>query len=271
MIAVNWGAATVTFSKRHGFARPPTISFRYEAPDALRFGMVQAAFHELSYDQIRTSLCRTLRAAPDRSNWSEVPNIRDEVERLLQDAEWYQVYDSIEELVGFIEGTHGYDAAAQFAQLINELFVDIGAGWQLKAGEGIVIRGDAQFESAVQHARDTLSGAAFSVAENELREALSDISRRPDPDLTGAIHHALGALEAAARYVHGSNDPLSSIVGKIGLPKPLDAALEKMWGYSSTYGRHVSPTKVPSLNDAELIVHLSSAFCRYLVDSQKGG
>ena len=31
--------------------------------------------------------------------------------------------------------------------------------------------------------------------EADLKEALLDISRRPTPDLTGAIHHAMAALE----------------------------------------------------------------------------
>lgn len=256
------------FSKRHGFASVQPITFRYEAPEALRYGIVQAAYDELSYDQIRTSICGTLRASPDRGNWSDVPNIRDEVEALMRGALWYRVYDVVEGLVAFIEGTRGYSAAAQFSDNINDLFVDLGAGWQLKPGEGIVLRGDVQFEDAVQESRRALLAAKFVVAENELREALHDISRRPDPDLTGAIHHSLGALEAAARYVHGSEKSFGDIVRDIGIPKPLDTALEKMWGYSSNFGRHVSPTNIPSLKDATLVVHLSSAFCRFLVGAQ---
>lgn len=258
-----------TFSKRYGFTSSPPITFRHDAPEGLRFGVIQAAYDELSYDQIRTYLCRVLRAAPCQGNWSEVPNIRDEVHGLILGAEWYQVYDVIEQLAAFIEGTRGYDAAEQFGEAINNLFLDLGAGWQIKAGEGIVLRGDAQFEDAVQHARSELTAAGFGVAENELREALHDISRRPEPDLTGAIHHALGALESAARYVHGSEKAFGDLVSQIGIPRPLDTALQKMWGYSSNFGRHVSPTNVPTLNEATLVVHLSSAFCRFLVENWK--
>ena len=219
----------------------------------------------MSYDRIRACVCRVLRASPDRGNWSEVPNIRDEVMGLIDDAEWYQVYDLIEGLVSYIEGALGYDAAESFGQAINELFVDMGAGWQLKASEGIVLRGDAEFEDAVDSARSSLSAVNFGVAEQQLREALHDISRRPEPDLTGAIHHALGALESTARYIDGSEKSFGDLMMQIGVPKPLDTALAKMWGYSSNFGRHVSPTKVPSLNEATLVVHLSSAMCRYLV------
>ena len=257
------------FSKRHGFAATPPIKFRHDAPEGLRYSVIQAAYEHFSYDQIRTSVCRTLHVAPDRNNWTPVPNIRDEVEGLLYDAEWYQVYDIIEGLVSSIEDTYGYDATVQFANRINAIFEDNGAGWQLVAGEGVVIRGDADFEAAVHDSQTELSETGFDVAAKEIREALSDLSRRPDPDRTGAIHHALGALEATARYVSGSNDDLGKLASKIGLPSPLDEALKKMWGFSSNFGRHVSPTKVPSTEDAQLIVHLSSAYCRYLASRHK--
>lgn len=254
------------FSKRHGFASTPPVKYRHDAPEGLRYAVVQAAYDQLSYDQIRTSVCRTLHMAPDRGNWSEIPNIRDEVERIVCDAEWYQVYDIIEGLVAFIEGTYGYDRTVEFASRINSIFVDTGAGWQLVAGEGVVIRGDADFEDAVNASQSQLTEAGFAVAAKEIREALSDLSRRPEADLTGAIHHALGALEATARYVAGNNDDLGKLASKIGLPSPLDEALKKMWGFSSNFGRHVSPTKIPSSEEAQLIVHLSSAYCRYLAD-----
>jgi hypothetical protein len=257
------------FSKKHGFASTPPVQYRHDAPEGMRYAIIQAAYDQLSYDQIRTSICRTLHIAPDRGNWSEVPNIRDEVNYTIERVEWYQVYDIIEGLVSDIEGTYGYDRTVEFAARVNQIFVDTGAGWQLAAGEGIVIRGDADFEDAVQEAQSQLSATGYEVASKEIREALSDLSRRPEADLTGAIHHALGALEATARYVAGNNDDLGKLASKIGLPSPLDEALKKMWGFSSNFGRHVSPTNIPSAEEAQLIVHLSSAYCRFLADRNK--
>jgi AbiJ N-terminal domain 4 len=257
----------VTFSKKHGFSSPPPVTFRHDAPRSLRYAVVTAAFAELSYDQIRTAICTTLMVQPDTNNWSP-NNIRDEIFGLIQWAEWYRVYDVIEGLASFIEGTLGYDAATGFIDRINEIFVDTGAGWQIKANDGIVIRGDAHFEDSVQNAQEALTDAGFVVAEKELREALHDISRRPTPDLTGAIHHAFGALESVARYVHDSEKSFGEIVKLLDIPKPLDTALEKLWGYSSNYARHVSPTNVPNLNEATLVVHLSSAICRFLVEKK---
>lgn len=229
------------FSKRHGFATPPAIRFRHDAPEGLRHAVIQAAYDHLTYEQIRTSICRTLYLAPDKGNWSEIPNIRDEVERIIQDVEWYRVYDAIEGLVSFIEGTYGYHATVEFADRINSVFVDTGAGWQLVAGDGIVIRGDADFEEAVHSSQTALAQTGFDVAAKEIREALNDLSRRPEADLTGAIHHALGALEATARYVSGTNEDLGKLASKIGLPAPLDGALKQMWGFSSNFGVSGAP------------------------------
>lgn len=166
--------------------------------------------------------------------------------------------------MSYIETNRGYNAVEEFAGQINEIFQDTGAGWQLVAGRGIVIRGDADFEDAIEDSKSQLAAAEFDVAAKEIREALNDLSRRPDADLTGAVHHALGAVEATARYISGNNDDLGKLASKIGLPPPLDEALKKMWGFSSNFGRHVSPTKVPALEEAKLIVHLSSAYCGYL-------
>ncbi|WP_034958136.1 AbiJ-NTD4 domain-containing protein [Erythrobacter longus] len=257
------------FSKRHGFATVPPIQFRHDAPGGLRHAVIQAAYEHLSYSQIRTSICRTLYLVPNQGNWSEIPNIRDEVEDIIQGVEWYQVYDVIEGLVVFIEGTIGYAATEGFADRVNMIFSDTGAGWQFVAGDGIIIRGDGDFEEAVASSRDSLLQTGYDVAAKEIKEALGDLSRRPDPDLTGAVHHALGALEATARYITGSNDGLAKLASQIGLPKPLDQALEKMWGFASNSGRHVSPTNQPTPQQAQLIVHLSSAYCRYLADTSK--
>lgn len=48
------------------------------------------------------------------------------------------------------------------------------------------------------------------------------------------------------------------------LPKPLDQAVEKAWGYASETGRHLREGDSPAYDEAELIVGLSGAVCRYL-------
>ena len=48
------------------------------------------------------------------------------------------------------------------------------------------------------------------------------------------------------------------------LPKPLDDALAKIWGYASNEARHVTEGREPDREEAELIVGLAAAVAIYL-------
>lgn len=102
-------------------------------------------------------------------------------------------------------------------------------------------------------------------AANEIHEALTDISRRPTADVTGAIQHAMAALECVAREVDGSSDTLGRIIGRLTLPAPLDGALHKLWGFASEQGRHIQEGREPRFEEAELVVTVASAVSVYLL------
>ncbi|MFC3967624.1 AbiJ-NTD4 domain-containing protein [Rhizobium lemnae] len=89
-----------SFSDRHGYRGPePEITIRDDAPDFLRFQVASIARScGLSPTAIRTIVCDILLEVPDPRNWSEYPNIWDEVLDLLRGCEWYKVYDVAEAL-----------------------------------------------------------------------------------------------------------------------------------------------------------------------------
>ncbi len=84
-----------TFSKRYGFGKTREITVREDAPEVLRAGFLHILHDEMgvTYNEIREVICPVLHVFPDHNNWSEVPNVRDEVIRLLQGCEWYRIYD----------------------------------------------------------------------------------------------------------------------------------------------------------------------------------
>ncbi len=255
----------MSFSKRHNFATTPPITIRTDAPDGLRYAVIQNAYDAgPSYTQIRSVVCRVLLGAPDPNNWSEIPNIRDEVLYDIRHCEWFKVYDVAEALLSLIEGTYGYDSAVQYAQAMNDFFIGAGIGWQFAPNEGIVYRGDETFRVATAEAAKTLSGTGRKNAATEIEEAIRDISRRPDPDITGAVSHSMAAVECVAQDVLGSKQTLGQIVGNLNLPKPLDEAVSKLYGFASQHGRHVSEQSRPAPEDAELLVQVSCAICTYL-------
>ena len=58
----------------------------------------------------------------------------------------------------------------------------------------------------------------------------TDLSRRPNPDITGAIQHAMAALECIARTVCGDGSSTLGALLKRNpdlIPKPLNEAVEK--------------------------------------------
>ncbi len=107
--------------------------------------------------------------------------------------------------------------------------------------------------------------ASAPTAANEIHEALTDISRRPAPDVTGSIQHAMAALECVVRQVDGSNDTLGAIIGRLDLPRPLDTALHKLWGFASEQGRHIQEGREPRFEEAELVVTVACAVSVYLL------
>jgi hypothetical protein len=114
-----------------------------------------------------------------------------------------------------------------------------------------------------------------STAQSEVAEALKDLSRRPEPDRTGAIQHSMAALECVARDISGDPKPtlgalLKTHGTRLAIPRPLDVAVEKAWGYASQVGRHLQEGREPSAEEAELVTTICAAVVTYLVKKDNG-
>jgi len=113
-----------------------------------------------------------------------------------------------------------------------------------------------------------LEASGRPTAAQEIHQTLQDLSRRPDPDITGAVQHGMAALECVAREATGDPKPTLGEILKRNpdlLPKPLDQSIEKAWGYASEMGRHVREGRTPSVEEAELVVGLCASVSDYLV------
>jgi AbiJ N-terminal domain 4 len=263
------------FSERHGYVPAEAeITIRDDAPHELRGVMIEIAYEAgLSPSPLRDIVCRILRTRPDPNNWSEYPNIAGEVEYLVDHCQWFEVYDIIEEIYQSLlrSEDHADEKRAEklsehFSRELNKYFIKSGIGWQLADGQ-LQVRGTESFEVAVHQAQETLQGSGRQTARREIHQALLDLSRRPEPDKTGAIQHAMAALECVAREVSG--DPkltLGEIIKRHAglIPAPLDQAIERVWGYSSERGRHLREGREPDMDEAQLVVGLSATLVTYL-------
>jgi hypothetical protein len=76
----------------------------------------------------------------------------------------------------------------------------------------------------------------------------------------------MAALECVARTASGDADTLGAILKRNPglIPKPLDTAVEKAWGYASEKGRHIKEGNEPTRDEAELIVGIEATVATYL-------
>ncbi|MFS2049370.1 AbiJ-NTD4 domain-containing protein [Variovorax sp. Varisp41] len=249
------------FSSRHGYGRPDSeITIRHEAPQELREAIIRVAYQcGFKPNDLRKKLCALMYKAPDPNNWSG-PNVDREVHKLFEELEWFEVYDMVELLLQ----SPCYSELSLEDEL-NRCFRRMGVGWQLIDAQ-LEVRGPEMFEVNVRQGVAQLQQQSRHTAASELHEALQDLSRRPDPEITGAIQHALAALECVARDVCSSKDTLGELVKRNpGLfPKPIDDVVSKAWGFTSNFGRHLQEGQPPQFEEAELMVGLSGALCKYL-------
>ena len=267
------------FSKRNRYSSgAKEITIREDAPENLRYAVLQTAIDlDWTPTALRAILCRVLRVPPDPKSEKEYPNswgdpnVWEEVQALMYGCDWFKVYDIIEALHAHLakndQMSWGKTDASQFTVTLNEFFIDEGIGWQLVDGK-IVTRGGEAFETLVTEATSALQTSERPTAAKHLHEALQDLSRRPEADLPGAAFHALGSLECVARDRAG--DPkatLGDILKRYPglLPKPLDEAMSKVWGYACNEARHVVEGREINRDEAELLVGLSATVITYLL------
>jgi AbiJ N-terminal domain 4 len=220
---------------------------------------------------LRPLVCGVLQRSEDSDNFSEFPSIDMEIRRYVDVCEWFEVYDVAEAIyrrlyMSGISTQEGAPGAPHFEAELNKYFRRRGIGWQLKDGN-IEARGPQAFEQIVSRAHQELTQARRQTASNEIHEAIKDLSRRPQPDVTGAIQPAMASLECVARDVMGNPQAtLGELLKRFPghLPPALDSALVKLWGFASEQGRHLREGRVPGYEEAELVVQVSAAVAQYL-------
>ncbi len=264
-----------SFSRRHGLrpANPP-ITVWEDAPDEFRNALLQIANDcGLEPHPLREIVCKTLRKKPNPSNWTAYPNVWGEVELLVQKSEWFQVYDIVEAIWNALGTKHAQfkgnrvPARDLFEAQINEVMAEFGIGWQLHNGS-VEARGEDAYEAILKDAENALATSDNASALTEMSEAIKDISRRPVADVSGAIQHSMAALECLARSATGDPKPTLGQLMKRHqdlFPKPVDEAVEKIWGYASERARHIQKGVEPSREEAMLIVGLAAVLGNYLI------
>ena len=271
-----------TFSERHGFSpQPAPITIRQDAPRDLR-GLVPTFAYQCGFSPstLRSLVCTVTLLAEDPSQWSESDfewEVRDKLDR----CDWLDVYEVIQQIAAKLKNwdeiffNEREDRVEYFTSHINRLFNKQGIGWQLIDGR-VEVRGEEVFEAVARPTIEALEGAGLATTANQIHEALKGLSRRPEPNITGAIQHAMAAVECLSRKVTDDKGTLGELIKRHPtlFPRPLDEGLHKLWGYASNNGRHLLEGCDPSFEEAELVVTVAAAVVNYLrrkLDTAEGG
>lgn len=255
----------MNFTERMGIDIPKaSIIVRNDAPYPFRNYLFQLMRkYEKSLKKIRSYVCLITKEAEDPNNWGENDFMKNEIQSIIENCPWYRVYDIIECFcMNLSLNREGFEKD------INDYFVEKGFGWKLVNGN-IEIRGDDAFEQKITEAIDVLEEAKLITSQNEIHEALTDMSKRPTPDITGAVQHSVAALECLCREVtKDSKATLGKLINDNPniVPKPLDNVIKGIFGFASEQGRHLREGGAPKYEEAELVVHLCASLCVYLTE-----
>jgi hypothetical protein len=274
------------FSKRRGYIGQPKENTIWEdAPESLRYCVLETA-SELGWEPsvMQEIVCRVLKKVPNKFNWTERPNIWEEVQGLVYGCEWFRVYDIAEafyarflkneaETVGVTSEIYGQGASASFSDSINSFCLEQGIGWQLVNG-AIVTRGDEAFERTIEIADQELVNR--QTTRTRIQEAINDLSRRPEPDLPGAISHAFAAMECIIGDIQYTPEEIRENThhtfgsflqqhADLFPSEDFKDGFQRLWKYANNKGsRHGKEGVEPARDEAELIVSLAAALVTYL-------
>jgi hypothetical protein len=261
---------TDSFSERYGYNLLPEKLIREDAPEQIRQYFITVVVRDMhqSVTKFRAIVCSSLSIRPNPDNWSD-GNIYQETENLIHNVKWYEFYDIVETYAKHFANKNGL--LDIFSEYINKGFAKFGIGWILKDCL-IQTRGDEVFQYVTADAINNLEENGYSRANKELKEAFADLSRRPEPDLTGTIHHSVGALESVAKDLCGEPKlTLGEIVKKHPdlMPTPIVAAVEKLWGYSSDVARHIREDRNVLREEAQFVLGISASLISYLMEKNQ--
>lgn len=188
---------------------------------------------------------------------------------MIERCEWPRVFDIAEQGYQSLATSGTIDSAksGRFEDAINFACHANSLGWRMSSGR-FKIFGNSVDEDVTLDAVTALSNAGLVTSARELDAARQDLSRRPDPDITGAMQHAGAALECVGREI---TQDRSRTFGQILsehpnlFPGAYRKVAEGVWGIVSNNGRHIQEGAEPAREEALALVNLVAALVGFMV------
>ena len=209
---------------------------------------------------------------PDRENWSDYPNIEDEVVFLLATDPWYKFFDALERISHFLpEEKH-----SAYYERMNALFADEHIGYRFESSS-IVRVGTEEFHEVVRVAQHSLLGERFAEPRRQFERAQEFRNMLP-ADWANATKEAANSVEAVLQVIY--NRPSATLTNIVNedFPAEVPGNIKKLFralygqGSGTVGARHASIGGIePTGPRAELAIHLAAALHAFAVSELDNG
>lgn len=218
--------------------------------------------------------CRQTRT-PFRSDSAllhDISLLRDHVVPVLRSADWYQIFDILEEWIHVISpAMKGDQFVRSLTVQINRLFVEERVGWELDGGR-FRRRQDTVTASRLREATNILKELKFRPTDQLWGKAVDALNRRPHPDIENCIKDAVAAVESIANVMAGTtgetlDKAIDNLANHNRLPKPLHNTLKHPYYYRGNQPGVAHGTGEPlsaTVVDAEFVLNWAAASIIYL-------
>jgi hypothetical protein len=195
------------------------------------------------------------------------------IPRTLQQCEWWQFYDIIEEICRLIKKDWGQEYVPLLSVTIDAILAKDGIPWTLNSGR-VERRLNSQAASVIQKAHALVANPRFKGPDEQFERALGYFNKRPEPDEETCVKDAVGAVEATANIIAGTtnvqlNDLLNRKPFRSGIHPTIRQAIDKVYAYRGAapgvaHGQ-VGPSSV-EISDATWVLTVCAGTIVYMVD-----
>ncbi|EKT4496917.1 AbiJ-NTD4 domain-containing protein [Pseudomonas sp. CJQ_7] len=234
----------------------------------------------LGIKKLNERLCIETQREMDEDDWDSW-TCSDGLAYTLKHCEWYQFYDCVEvvgvELKSY-ESYYLHEPGSEFLKFtfnsyrssVNELFAKHQVGWRLNS--------KSELESALpKQLADRLDGVEsaidqFDAAREHFRKAKRYVLGT-HKDYENSIKESVSALESVGKVLYDKTATLGDVLVRMkkdgSVPPMLVSVMEKYYAYANAEpGVRHGGVLIPRSDemDAELAMHLSAAFIRYVIE-----
>ena len=281
----------MTFSERFGFSLANEIQLDH-MDDKLETRLLNALKREFCYTnmQEREQKSSWIEYIIDKQGDDVEPNIfhdfdyiEESLSRNAVQGKWYLLYEIIEDYIEIRKKQNDEssnlhelkspdDALNSFEKRINDIMMQEKSGYRLSMGKFVNIVKPLEIESI-----ELAAATPYASVNKAIQKAFQLYASRDTPDYENSIKESISAVEAICCIITQDDTAtlggaLKKIETKISIHGALDAAFQKLYGYTSDANgiRHsgIDFQNTPA-EDARYMLVSCSAFVNYLSEKYK--